>query len=485
MKKIIIIFLGILAVVAAGAGVYFGYFNKKTVVLEKQSFISPLRLSPYVSREQTRAVICVNPDNNLLVEVCKKEYDNVAQNDLEKIDRLFLALDQAKKDDNISDYNKFLIAKAVFAALPSGASSAKTTMDFSAWLADLGAAFGGQANAQQPLSNQANFQNQLLADLASVRAECPATGFENWVITAMCSKYAWIDGKEQPIYSKEYAEAGGPCVFSESAGDDVYHSNSIIDTIMRSENDFVNKKGESTQMACAFSCGSYNCPALTDEYTDPKYCKNPIYRNMGTVMPWDMKDPEYNDYYNRRMPDFFTDAKSDCAERGFIYSTGADGFSSRIKVKDCRLVTGSSGGDVRQDPPDFTPTMYEKVCCECENSAREPYVSINDFSQPGFKGDDVLAGLLDATKKTVKDSVPVIKKDTAPTPPPVVDAPAPPPPPPPVAPKKPEEKPAGLICCYDAKARNGILYYLPFSGVCESGDAQAPFDGNCANPLTE
>ena len=380
MKKMIIIFVVILAATAGGTGIYFGYFNKKTAVLEKQSFISPLKLSPYVSREKTRETICANPAGKPLIEVCKKEYDQVSKNDAERIDQLFTALNEAKNNKNLSDYDKLLLSQAVFASLPAKDSPSAFNFNLNSRLIGFNNIFGENVNAQEAGMSRAQYEKHLIDTLASLKENCPAEGDDAWILTVMCSEYTWINGVSQPIYSKDYGEAGGDCVFTpagEAEAAKSAHVRSNIEIKMKNEYNFSDSlKNTSHQIACAFSCVSHKCP-----------------------------EPE--------------------KEKG--------------------------------KPVDK---------------------HINDYTEPGYVGPNLVQKLLNATYKPTDKII-----DTQPAPPPVIDAPVPPPPP--VVPKKPEEKPAGLICCYDVEGRNDISYYLPFSGSCEDDDVQVSFDSHCVNPLIE
>ena len=370
--------------IVVGAGislfVYYGFSP------QNQVFISAHELSPYVSREQTRVAICSKAAGAIFKNVCQKEFDKVAKSDDERIDQLFLVLDQAKNDSQLSDYDKFLLSQLVFATLPAKDSPAAFNSNAPSRFNNFNNIFGEAVKAQATGISRAQYEKHLIDSLASIKQNCPAEGDDAWILTAMCSEYTWINGVRQPIYSQDYGEAGGACVFTpagEAEAAKLAHYRSDIEIKMRREYDFFDSaKNTSSQIACAFSCISHKCPEPDKEKNKPV-------------------------------------------------------------------------------------DVYIKV-----------------YTEPGYVGPNLLQKLLNATYKPVKKIIdtPPAPVPTTPLLPPVeprkAEIKSPPP-------KPAETKPAELICCYDAKARQGVKYYLPFSGACAEGDSQVPFDDKCANPLTE
>jgi hypothetical protein len=249
---------GIIILVAIG-GIFF-YRNSSP---ENENYISPLKLSPYVSLPETRAIICAKATGAPFKKVCQNKFDKVAKDDAESIDELFFALDQAKNDYS-SEYDKFLLSQLVFASLPAWNNTATLNPKKNFLAADFGNFFGESAKAQEFGMSRTQYEARLLESLSAIVQNCPLPGDDAWIITAMCQEYTWIDGERQPIYSKQYGEAGGNCVFTdegEREAEKLTHTRSIIETKMKNEYNFDDSaKNISNQIACTFSCNSHKCP---------------------------------------------------------------------------------------------------------------------------------------------------------------------------------------------------------------------------------
>jgi hypothetical protein len=222
--------------------------------------ISPLQLLSFASHHQVRATICDKANSPFLKQVCEKKFDLVAKDDMAKIDELFLALNQAQKDKNLSHYEKFLLGQLIFATLPNGVSPDALRGEMLPWVADIAHVFGVNVYAQNAAISREQYEAHLVSDLASIIKNCPKAGDENWILTAMCSEYAWIDGERQPIYSKKYTEAGGPnwCNEQGEAGAiNMTNTQSIINTKMRNEYSFSDSPNLSNDIGCMFSCVSF------------------------------------------------------------------------------------------------------------------------------------------------------------------------------------------------------------------------------------
>ncbi|MBI2104671.1 MAG: hypothetical protein HYT90_03690 [Candidatus Omnitrophica bacterium] len=236
-------------------------------------FVSPRQLLPYVSHAQAREAICATITTPPFGEICRSEFDHVAKDDTERIDRLFLMLTAAKADKTLSDYERWLLAQLVVATLPvseSGNSPQAFRARRPSLLADIGNVFGTPLFAQEIKTgmSRAEYHDHLLRDLKAVKEHCPPAGDDAWVFTAMCSEYSWVNGLRQPLYSKAYGERGGWCVDTdegESAARRRYHVRSVTNTKMRSENNFSDAApGVSNHILCHFSCGSFACPERGD-----------------------------------------------------------------------------------------------------------------------------------------------------------------------------------------------------------------------------
>lgn len=404
----------ILLIIGAGmvaGGALFAYnseFFQDAVLkgnVNKKTFIAPFKLLPYVSAAEARKTICSTVKTSRFKKICNKKYNRVTKDDTKKIDSLFLVLDQIKNNKKVTDYDKFLLSQLVFATLPAGTDViSKLPVDiFQANVLD--SALVAQSGTASSTSRAA-YENLLLRDLATIRENCPQPGYENWTLTVMCSEHSWVSGVRQPIYSKQYGESGGPCMFSEAGAIEGYRTQSILNTKMSSEYNFSESPDVSNQIACSFSCGSFNCPALDEEIGQDLACKNPIYiphPSLRRVEQLPERELEFD----------FEEARSDCEERGYRYTTRADGSTERTKTRDCRLGSKSIT-EVRKNPPANVPMVYSSFCCECDRPINDPYVSAKDYTEDGYTGID----LLDWLMKGVKDYV---------APPPVQDAPAPPP----------------------------------------------------------
>lgn len=409
----------VLCIVEAGivaGGVLFAYnseFFQDAVLkgnVNKKTFIAPFNLLPYVSAVEARKTICSTMKTSRFKKICNKKYDKVTKDDAKKIDSLFLVLDQIKNNKKVTDYDKFLLSQLVFATLPAGTDVvSKLPVDiFQANVLD--SALIAQSNAA-PSTSRAAYENLLLGDFEKIRENCPQPGYENWTLTVMCSEHSWVSGVRQPIYSKQYAESGGPCMFSEAGAIEGYRTKSILNTKMSSEYNFQESPDVSSQIACSFSCGSFNCPALDEEIGQDLACKNPIYiphTNLRRVDQLSQMERELD----------LEEARSDCEERGYRYTTRVDGTTERAKTRDCRLKSEKGVFEVRKNPPANVPMVYSSFCCECDRPINDPYVSAKDYTEDGYTGIDLLDWLI----KGVKDYVapPSIE-------PPVQDAPATPP----------------------------------------------------------
>ncbi|MEK9132811.1 MAG: hypothetical protein AAB606_03845 [Patescibacteria group bacterium] len=403
-------------------------------IQHKTYSLSPFKMIPFVSQKQSRKNICDLKIDGPIEAVCGKRYNTVSARDTAKIDELFVILREVNDSSAPTEMAKYLTTQLVFSTLPRGAVK-KASADISKMLQAnvLSSQLVAQSNSGSPLrpsTTRAEYINQMQSDFDAVKSNCPQPGNENWVFNAMCSEYKWINGERQPIYARQYAEYGGPCR-GDAGQIEETQIQSIVNTKMKSEYDFVNEKGVSSQIACSFSCASYKCPRLEQSEAERTQCKNPIYypfygKKEGTAL--NLKDKTIA----------FNSAKDDCYDRAYDYVTRADGTSTLKKVRNCKL---SFNSDTSYNDPQFGRSIPVRTfCCSCDRTAQDPYIGIYDFTQPGYKGDDWFKKIIDVVKQKIEDTLPpeTPVKDTTPKQP--VEDSTPPSPPiiPPAAPK--EEK---------------------------------------------
>lgn len=377
--------------------------------------LSPFKMVPFVSQKKSRTNICNLKLSGTIAKICDKKYDSVSASDSKKIDDLFTMLSQVNKDSASSKMTKYLTTQLIFSTLPVGSSKTKSVAEFPTTLLEANV-LSSQLIAKNNIgTTRAQYEKLLQDDFSAVKSNCPQPGNENWVFTAMCSEHKWINNVQQPIYSKQYAEYGGPCR-SEAGAIEGYQIQSIVDTKMKSEYNFTDESGVSSQIACSFSCGSYKCPKYTEAEATRTQCANPIYyphfdKKWSGELTAKEREISYETIFN------------ECKDRSYDYVTRADGTSGLKKTRDCKI--SGSTGELYQDPPDYRPIYVETYCCSCAQSETDPYNSYYDFTQPGYKGKDWFKKMLDAVKKaTPKDSTPKTPKTDATPKTPVNDAPA-------------------------------------------------------------
>ena len=385
-KSLTIVALLILSMTAGAAASI--YEENAPIVIQPFFHVSPLRMIPFVSHKQSRKNICALDAGGLIEKVCNKKYDNVKAKDTKKIDELFEVLNEIKDNTSISEKAKYLTAQLIFSTLPSGSASIKKSMSDFFKTSVLDTNLLAQENGASFGISRSDYINQMQSDFDAVKSNCPQAGSENWVLSAMCSEYKWVNGERQPIYSKQYAESGGPCK-GDAGGIEETKIQSIINSKMRSEYDFTNEKGISSQIACSFTCASYKCPKLEQSEIERTQCKNPIY------YPFYGKN-KVEDLTLKDKTIAFNSAKDDCFERGNDYTTRPDGTSTFKKARNCKLTWNS---DTTYFDPQFGRSVPVRTyCCSCARTIQDPYVSIYDFNQPGYKGDDWFKKIIDVVK---------------------------------------------------------------------------------------
>lgn len=166
----------------------------------------PLRLVELVSAsaEQKRAVICGRMKDGLFLEVCSEKFASVTVNDDQKLSELLSLFRIIVDDTTLSEYDRSLLATVVFAALPNKNSPISLRFNWSNLLA--------RAQAQE-LGNlgmgQEQFNALMESDLKAIFQNMPK-GDNAWTVVVSVSKYEWVNGERQPIYSDEYFEHYNP-----------------------------------------------------------------------------------------------------------------------------------------------------------------------------------------------------------------------------------------------------------------------------------
>ena len=165
--------------------------------------IPPSQLLPFVSHNKARATICETYREGLFEEICQKKYDDIGKNDKAKIDAFFTIAESVAKDKNISDDQRYVLGQSIFSALPT--KDSPEASDFSP-LTFLG---GKIALAEEQIMSEEEFRAQMETDLRSIADDLPQ-GDNAWIADIMISRYSWINGERQPIYSEEYTESVDP-----------------------------------------------------------------------------------------------------------------------------------------------------------------------------------------------------------------------------------------------------------------------------------
>lgn len=377
-------------------------------VSAEQAFISPFRLSPFVTQSETKETICTNASLPIISQLCEK-YPDVLPDSREEIDELILVLRETSQDSSLSDYDKYLVSQLVFSLLPDAENENKSM------------SFIPQVKAQTIGISQEEYAGLLAEDLTSVLENCPAQGYENWVINASCSVYSWIDREMQPIYSKMYGEVGGPCAFSDAGAVERYHTYSIVNSKMSSEQNFIDATGVSSQIACSFNCGSYNCPKSENDLVNSS-CTEKGSTNIYVMHP---RGDEISELTDGEILSIAETASTECKERSYDYIQNPDGTTSLDEARDCKLL-GRGEQTSRYDADTGKWSTYTVYCCSCARPERDPYVSIYDFTEPDFSGEDLLQRLLDLVRGRLEDttSTPQTVPDTTSEPDTTPDTPA-------------------------------------------------------------
>ena len=226
-------------------------------------------LMPYVSHEQARENICSAIKGSLFEEICQNKFNQVGKNDSEKISTLLLLLEQSKNDSAITDYEKQLFSQVIFASLPTKDSELAQRSGFRNQIDILNNLFKSSyiAYAQEPndpSENRKAFDEFMISDLSEVISNIPK-GDNAWTVSIMVSKYEWVNGIRQPIYSEQYAEVFDPypgISTEDKSGDEqqnLVHVNSRVGTYMSSGEmlSTINETSSGEMIAYAYSVNSW------------------------------------------------------------------------------------------------------------------------------------------------------------------------------------------------------------------------------------
>lgn len=228
--------------------------------------IQPAELMPYVSPNKARSAICTGTSGELFEEACKEKFNEVGKNDIEKIGELFSLIKKIEGDSSISDYERYLLAQAVFASFPAKDSPLSYRSDFSEMLAKLGGIINntGVVHAEDLIMSEEEFKELMKNDLQKVISNLPE-GDNAFVLNVMVSKYSWVNGERQPLYSDQYGESYDPYPgVSTEARDErtiLYHVKSVVGS--RSTSQAITQgpfKGTGEMIAYSFSIMSWNSP---------------------------------------------------------------------------------------------------------------------------------------------------------------------------------------------------------------------------------
>lgn len=229
--------------------------------------IDPSQLMPFASAAEARITICNLKKEELFARVCQSKFDSVSKEDVEKIVELFTLIEEVKKDKSISDYDRLLLANAIFAALPIGDNSENPeSHNFyqRSLFSRLKDYLTGQITvyAKEQAMSEEEFKDLMKKDLQKIVDSLPKED-NAWVINIMVSKYSWKDGKSQPLYSHQYMESFDPFPNNPNVNkqDINYHVQSVVGSKASSQTADVGGsvyKGTSDMIGYSFTMMSWN-----------------------------------------------------------------------------------------------------------------------------------------------------------------------------------------------------------------------------------
>jgi hypothetical protein len=238
--------------------------------------ITPSQLMPSVTSTQARSTICEFKKEGLFGQICQEKFNNIGKEDSEKIVELFSLLNEIQNNKNISDYDRLLLGQLIFASLPNKDSPLSRNFYLPSLVKT--------AYAQEQSVGAEEFKALMQKDLQNVLSNLPE-GDNAWVMNVMVSKYQWIDGQRQPIYSDQYSANYDPYpgVSTEPRDESKirYNIRSIVGSWMSSQMSLAEAttSGTSEMIVYSFSMHTYYSPpygkgsvlTVAESGPDPQY----------------------------------------------------------------------------------------------------------------------------------------------------------------------------------------------------------------------
>lgn len=216
--------------------------------------ITPSQLAPAVSLFEARTNICNAKKEGLFTEACQAT----------KLDKLLALINKIKDDDSLSDYDKLLLGQVIFALLPTKDSPQAKRDD--SLLTYLRGFLDGKSiiYAQDLIMTEDEFKSLMAKDLGKV-LDLPK-GNNAWVINIMVSKYQWVNGVRQPIYSDQYGESFNPypgnSVERRDESKITYNVSSVVGSRATSQQILTGPfRGTGEMIAYSFSIMSWSSPS--------------------------------------------------------------------------------------------------------------------------------------------------------------------------------------------------------------------------------
>ena len=211
----------------------FLFFNRSPIPSYHIS-LSPQEMIFDFVPAQARTNICGAMSGGFYDQICNSKFDNISKNDDEKLFQLFSLIQNVRKDNAISDYDRYYLANLLLVSLPtkdSSISSVSELLKIAGELIQRVAGAAAFAKESAPNTNTRNFDEQMARDIVSTVYDFPK-GDNAWVINIMVSKYAWVDGRREPIYSEQYTESFNPFPVNQSVMPEniTYHLKSFVNS---------------------------------------------------------------------------------------------------------------------------------------------------------------------------------------------------------------------------------------------------------------
>ena len=253
----------------------FLFFNRSAIPSYRIS-LSPKEAIFDVAPAEARANICSTMSGGFYDQICDSKFDNISKNDDEKIVQLFSLIQNVKEDNTISDYDRYYLANLLLVSLPTKDSpilSVSELLKIAGELMQRVATAAAFAQGLEPSANTRSFDEQMARDIVSTVYDLPK-GDNAWVINIMVSKYAWVDGRREPIYSEQYAESFNPFPANSSVvpEDITYHLKSFVNSqsVGIDESRPNIHEGTGVMMAYSFTIQSWHSQGAGHDDTVPE-----------------------------------------------------------------------------------------------------------------------------------------------------------------------------------------------------------------------